>query len=295
MKLSRPVSSFIDPDDGINSSDFPTADLAQVSQGINSYVEIGTSEITLLGAAGDLFGTGENISLIYDPTALVSEFPLTYNTSYSASYGLDITFSNPNLMVDSIRIKTIVMEEVTIDGWGTAILPSGSYDCLREKTISTSIDSSWVYFFGQAFLTTDSIVETNYAWLAAESKGLLVNTILNEEGDSLLGVTFFDSISVVQVAPVAAFPQKMRVTESSHLQMSLPMCPLNGNGTLAMEYQYPTKPSAFVCDSWYLQRLPDCCQYGWVRSNLPGCRSRYSAFGCFFFPGSGSRRNLIHR
>jgi PKD repeat protein len=199
------VSSFIDPDDGINSSDFPTADLAQVSQGINSYVEIGTSEITLLGAAGDLFGTGENISLIYDPTALVSEFPLTYNTSYSASYGIDITFSNPNLMVDSIRIKTIVMEEVTIDGWGTAILPSGSYDCLREKTISTSIDSSWVYFFGQAFLTTDSIVETNYAWLAAESKGLLVNTILNEEGDSLLGVTFFDSISVVQVAPVAAF------------------------------------------------------------------------------------------
>ncbi|MBL4735621.1 MAG: PKD domain-containing protein, partial [Flavobacteriales bacterium] len=87
--------------------------------------------------------------------------------------------SSFSTLIDSIRLKHNGIVYDTVDGWGTTIIPTGSYNSLRIKRVEDAIDSIWTKapdlgfpFPPPDWVFFDAITDTNttYTWLAKEGK-----------------------------------------------------------------------------------------------------------------------------
>ncbi|MBC8172818.1 MAG: T9SS type A sorting domain-containing protein [Chitinophagales bacterium] len=114
-------NEYVDPSDTPYASDFPGANIAvSAGDGNYAYYKITSSEYTLYGAA-----TLATIIYYSDPEEYYV-FPMTYGTTNS-----DDLYSEFFSGSDFIRSGSNV---TTADGYGTLILPSGTYtDVLRVK------------------------------------------------------------------------------------------------------------------------------------------------------------------
>lgn len=160
------------------SSNFSGSNMAMSNDGA-SYVYLSsyTDSFITDGAAGDLLGTGEILKAQFKPSLTLNKYPTAYGNNYQDTYGFDVSAdgSSFNILLDSIRLKHSATVYDTVDGWGTIITPTGSYNSLRVKRIEYSIDSIWtlpVFGFPPAWAFLDAFIDTatTYSWLAKEGK-----------------------------------------------------------------------------------------------------------------------------
>lgn len=184
-----------------NSSDFPASNFAviQSSQGGVAYFESTTSYLDLLGAAGDIDGSGNYVSLIQNPPLRTVQFPFTYMDQYNSSSTADVTIDASSLgipFVDSVRFKNIQDQYTVADGWGSLSLPAANYNnVLRTKRIVNAIDSIWAHtFLGWQLASDSAYTDSTFTWWD-DSKGYYLAEAAYE-GPTLARITYEDPILV---------------------------------------------------------------------------------------------------
>ncbi|MDG1476902.1 MAG: T9SS type A sorting domain-containing protein [Vicingaceae bacterium] len=132
--------------------------------------------------AFDNVGFGANIngipaSVQNIPIDKEYEFPLTYTNGTTSTTSL----SEFELTIPTLGHYGQNMERVTtVDGWGSLVLPNGTYNVLRVKSVLNRVDTVYVDQFGFGF-TTPRPEEIEYKWLAAGT-GMPVLKMISNAG-----------------------------------------------------------------------------------------------------------------
>lgn len=146
--------SYIDPQNAPGSNLFPNATLAQKVDESYSYVK---------QVAGDFFNMGNYMEgtgmTIYQDLQKSFQYPFAYNNTFTDSYRS--TTNGEGFVIHSSGTVT-----TTADAWGTIILPSGSYNALRIKSVTNNIDS--MFFSGNVMVNTS--INTGYSWYISNLK-----------------------------------------------------------------------------------------------------------------------------
>lgn len=151
---------------------FPTANLAiVVNDAEYSFLTASASALNLSGVA--VGGADENIAIVYSNPELLYSLPFNHQTSFTDDYGGNGTIQGFDITIDG---------DVTFvgDGYGTLVLPSGTYpNCVRFSSTKTELltflgfpsettINRWVWFSAdhrfivasfEEFVSTDGITE----------------------------------------------------------------------------------------------------------------------------------------
>ncbi len=168
------------------ASSFPSANQAMTHNNTSYlFVNSSPSNVIVKGVVGDILNNGTTISVPFNPDMLLMQFPESYGSAYTDTYGFDFTASGTSFGVYQVRAKHKATVLDSLDGWGTVITPTGSYNCLRKKTIEQKIDTSWykLFSFSQWTLNNFSAASvTSYSWLAKETKLAVVELSFHPNG-----------------------------------------------------------------------------------------------------------------
>lgn len=121
-----------------------------------TYHELQTDRLLLHG-----MGDETQIGYLWDPPAIQAMLPMTLGTSWEESW--DSTFIMENVWI-------ISKSDVSIDAFGSMILPSGQYQCLRLVQDHTTISHTPV--------GTDTAIIRNYHWYADDLTEVHVTSVL---------------------------------------------------------------------------------------------------------------------
>jgi len=128
-----------------------------------NYIKNSTSAYDNVGFGANINGLPASVK--NTPIDKEYAFPLNYTngtTSTTSVSAFDIT-------VPALGHYGQNMERITtVDGWGSLVLPNGTYNVLRVKSILNKIDTVYIDQFSFGF-TTPRPEEIEYKWLAAGS------------------------------------------------------------------------------------------------------------------------------
>lgn len=163
------------------------------------YFTQNSSSLVADGIGGDLIGTGSPLTVPFNPSMLVRNFPLTYGSTFTDTYGMDVTTSGSAFGVSQIRYKRVASVADTTDGWGTLSTPDGTYSALRTKHIEYLKDSIWAQLFPfgpfQLFTNTNDTV-VSYNWFAKESKLAVAELTVDSLGNPLQLTWFAPTVGI---------------------------------------------------------------------------------------------------
>lgn len=130
---------------GMNSMDYPGADLVIIGAAGESYFNVTANKLELLGfAGGDPTGLGLNINAHFSPAMIERRAPLSFFDIFNQTANLRLTFptdqppldsifSGLPVNIDSLRVSVQTIRQEVVDGWGNCQIPGGNYPVLREK------------------------------------------------------------------------------------------------------------------------------------------------------------------
>lgn len=164
------TTEFVSPGSTPFGSIFPAANMATNSgDTIFTYMHRDNDKATTLGLVIESLVTGNFVNN-YIPGETIADFPLQYQDEWTDEYYFEF-YLDPGIPgIDSTRYKSDVTKEVVVDAWGTVTIPLGTFNALRLKEVSTSVDSSWAKVGGiwmlQFATTTTSYF---YEWWTNEA------------------------------------------------------------------------------------------------------------------------------
>ncbi|MBL4594348.1 MAG: T9SS type A sorting domain-containing protein [Flavobacteriales bacterium] len=152
-------------------------------------IDIGISQVPITevfnyiknsSSAYDNVGFGANISGVPSSTQNIPvdreyEFPMNYNDNH-------ISNSEYGIAVPTFGFYGQAMERMdAVDGWGSLVLPNGTYNVLRVKSILNKVDTTYIDLVGFG-TTIPRPEEIEYKWLAA-GKGLPILKVITVGGN----------------------------------------------------------------------------------------------------------------
>ena len=141
---------------------------------------------------------GEQLIKFADPQQVL-ELPIVLGDTLRDTTRIEATIQDPTTGAD-LLFRSRQYSEIITDGSGNLILPSGSYEAFRQKTGTERIDSLFVIVFGTpVFIAREVSLDTNYLWISAEAKGIILNN--DPDGNWL----YYAPELINLQAPVAAF------------------------------------------------------------------------------------------
>ncbi|MBW8051898.1 MAG: T9SS type A sorting domain-containing protein [Cytophagales bacterium] len=175
------VLNFEDPASLPNFSDFPNSNLSlrQSTSTVSVFLKKSVDGLFVQGFAGDIFNSGDTISVPFNPVQTVLKFPYTYQDSFWDISRFVLTFDVDIITAgyDSIRINHTSIKKDTADGYGTVITPLDTFSCLRLYDVTMDYDT--IYGLNPIFgwllipptpgvLDENPILDTTrtYSWLA---------------------------------------------------------------------------------------------------------------------------------
>lgn len=218
--------------DGNYFDEYPSSDLlAELVENAESYYNVTDSRFELQGFGGsDPLGLGIEALPKYSPPLVERWAPLKYEDERSTEANISYAFSADDLpsqitdplpiTPDSFRVRYSLSREDVVDAWGTASIPGGVYDVLREKRTTQQdvrLDAK-VGFFGWQDIT-DIVLEAvdideilgmdnalgesttiSYHYYSDEAKEAIAIVTMDQEGVNPVRVQFKgnDIISSVQ-------------------------------------------------------------------------------------------------
>lgn len=182
------------------------------------YFTSSAGQYTFDGFAGDPAGLGVTSSFVFTNTQTLMTFPATYLDSQADhSYGVnkmaDPGLSSPPLFViDSIMIIHRGVSNSSLDAYGNLILPTGTFDVLRQYGQEVSIDSIFIKTsdattagtfgiplndWGMApvfpgVLDANPVIDTMhvYKWIANGEKHPLVEVITDAPNGNIISLEY---------------------------------------------------------------------------------------------------------
>ncbi|MBN31772.1 MAG: hypothetical protein CL845_07270 [Crocinitomicaceae bacterium] len=133
------------------------ADLGIPIDGFNNFYQTQGDAYAIAGIG--LSAMGFDLPVTYDDIDEILPLPMAYGETMSstATFELDLTGIFTYALTQS--------REVEADGWGTLILPTGSYDVLRTRTELTATDDVLIAQIGEPF--TIDREQVTFQWWGA--------------------------------------------------------------------------------------------------------------------------------
>ena len=179
------VNYVVDPSTTPFAASFPGSNLAMTNDSATFlYFNNGPSMMTLDGTGGDP-GIGIVITAVFTPPLTYNQFPRQYGNSFSDTYGFETIADGSAFGVYQVRVRHHGTVIDSTDGYGSITTPIGTYDCLRVKNTSYSVDSIWtkiIAILPWTFILTTSDTSTSYSWLAKETKLSVAELTLDSVG-----------------------------------------------------------------------------------------------------------------
>lgn len=212
------VRLVLDPSEGTTPESYPTANvlLEQIGGG-EGYYESDENAFSVIGFAGeDPIGQGFQVNAPFDPPYVERWAPLAFfdlrnnNAALRVAVAADDIpgnlFEGLPITPDSIRVNVNTNRTDLVDGWGTLMIPGGTYDVLREKrteyrsvTLETKIGSfPWTDITGLALslLMIDELGEDTlitYSFWSDTAKEPIAIVSMNNDETAVTSVEYKDN------------------------------------------------------------------------------------------------------
>lgn len=202
-------NAVLDPAGTPFAADFPDAAFALFgTDGFYSYAQVSNDALLGLGGSAPLPGGG-SATARFDPPQKLLPAPATFGSAYDNDFGFTIVLDGSIFGVDSVQVRERGRQVAEIDAYGTLSLPSGTYETLRQRMETITVDSIFIQFFGNwiPFTTLEDTV-TTYEWWAKNGRGRVLSLEYDAAGNAL-SATHLSSYSGGAMAPVAAFSYEL--------------------------------------------------------------------------------------
>jgi hypothetical protein len=180
INTTTTVMNYVDPSTTPYTSSFPTATVCYTNSPLYSYMKANATEYSILGISSSSY------TLIYSDPEILFNYPFSYGQSITDSLKGSYTVSGFSFYRSGTRTTTA-------DGYGTLILPSGTYtNLLRVKVIQDYKDST-------SLGSVTYVYNTSYVWYDGVHKNAsfrIYNTS-NTNGGSTSTARFVTISSVV--------------------------------------------------------------------------------------------------
>ncbi len=130
-------------------------------------------------------------AFIFNPPTTEIRLPATYGNSWQTGYTIRDTF------IDTVYAAAFA-RRCSVDAWGTAVTPAGSFECLRENWVEVITETAYVN--GLPILV-ETIPDRQYVWMA-KGQGMVAMTG-SIYGDSSPNYTQASQYTVMVHASVA--------------------------------------------------------------------------------------------
>jgi len=134
---------------------------------------------------GAWFG-GSGKAWVNNPPATNLPLPATLDATWQTNFQVTDTTG-----ADTVQV-VVTDRRCTIDAWGTAVTPSGSYPCLRENWVVGTVTTTYV---SGTPVHVDTSIGRRYLWMA-KAVGVVAMTH-SMEGDTSLNFTQADDYMVM--------------------------------------------------------------------------------------------------
>jgi hypothetical protein len=193
---------YLDPADTPLGDTFPEANLAlwiDFDTPAFSFFSQDSSQVTILGITADIPEIGGEQLIKFEDPQQVLNLPVVLGDTLRDTTTIEATIQEPTTGAD-LLFRSQQYSEIITDSSGDLILPSGSYAAFRQKVSTERIDSLFVIVFGTpVFIEREVSLDTNYLWISAEAKGIILNK--DPDGNWLY---YAPELADLQ-APIAAF------------------------------------------------------------------------------------------
>ncbi len=198
-------NSVLDPEGTPYAADFSDATFALLgTDGFYTYTQAAADAFVVLGGSAPLPGGGSAVARFEMPEQLLT-IPASFGSAFTNDFRIDVSLDGSPFGVDSVRLVRAGSKTAEVDAWGSLSIPSGTYDALRQRVESTSVDSIFVQIFGNwALFTTIEETATLYEWWAEDGRAQVLSLEYDADGNAQTA-TFLSGYSEATVAPVAAF------------------------------------------------------------------------------------------
>ena len=161
---------------------------------LNAYTHSSSSKISSIGYS--LSVNSQAVPFKSDTIETRYSLPLDYNDSYN-SRGYTLVDFNP---VADFKFKQHRQRSSVVDGWGSLILPNGTYNVLRLKHQINEIDSIYLGVipgFPATWIGTPPIQTVEYEWIGESKKDVLLKivTSITNGTEQVQSIDYQDSYS----------------------------------------------------------------------------------------------------
>ncbi|HDQ99167.1 MAG TPA: hypothetical protein ENN51_02625 [candidate division WOR-3 bacterium] len=198
----RFASHIVDKDETPFGAEFPDANLA--TRGDDSEPVVAYTFSNLSQQAYDMLGIGmtttsDTVSVRYDSSLKWVALPLAMGASWrsASSYRIDYDPGSFSVFIEQSSPR--------VDAHGTAVLPFGSFSCLRVTSVDTMIT---LHTIGGVPEPPDTFFHRMYWWWAPDL-GMIVSAT-GPDGDTALIFTESDNYNVMVAAPSGAVAERPR-------------------------------------------------------------------------------------
>lgn len=156
------------------ASSFASSNLAMTDNGADfAYFNNTVASSVAMGGAGDPLNMGMEIVAPFSDPLTAHQFPRTFGSSFTDTYGFQVEADGSAFGVHSVRLRHRGFVHDTTDGHGQLITPAGTYDALRVRSTDQTTDSIWIRilsFTPWTFFQAMADTSVTYTWLAKEGK-----------------------------------------------------------------------------------------------------------------------------
>lgn len=137
------------------SSEFPDANIATTDDDGNEiFIRKDSEALDFLGLYGDVFGSGDDEAVYFDPQNRIISFPSTMGTTFTNTFSF--SFVNYDIdNTDSVLVDITNEQDSEIDGWGEVTTPFGTFDVIRQVVQEIQTTEVEAYLFGNVVFTNE--------------------------------------------------------------------------------------------------------------------------------------------
>jgi len=162
---------------------------------LNAYTHSSSSKISSIGYSISV--NSQALPFKSDTIETRYSLPLDFNDSYN-SRGYTLVDFNP---VADFKFKQHRQRSSVVDGWGSLILPNGTYNVLRLKHLINEIDSIFINAipgFPGIWIGTPPIQTVEYEWIGESKKDVLLKivTSITNGSEQIQSIDYQDSYLV---------------------------------------------------------------------------------------------------
>ncbi|MCB9294350.1 MAG: PKD domain-containing protein [Lewinellaceae bacterium] len=205
-------NTVVDPAETPFGDEFTDADFSLLgTDGFYSFAQLTNDALLILGGSFPVPG-GTSLTVRFDAPQQLIPAPATFGSSFERDFGFYRKLDGdvaPSFNVDSIEVRRTGTQSAEIDAWGEVALPSGTYEALRQRIETITIDSISVLFFG-LWIDLDPMVDTTvaYEWWAKDGRSRVLSLEYDGSGNPLSAV-HLSGYSTSMTPPVAAFSYEL--------------------------------------------------------------------------------------